>query len=152
MLSLKASKSLRPCGSQKTELNIAGLESSNYNRPFAPYGYILKVLLFILSQYYVTCFRISISQGKIFFGIQLSQLIRHSSFFFFFSLGITLKRGHASEFLSSSHSVPMPTQALSSHVSSACVSTHLSRKCVESHKALKEIYQNVHVSWAWSVR
>lgn len=84
MLSLKASKSPRPCGSQKTELNIAGLESSNYNRPFAPYGYILKVLLFILSQYYVTCFRISISQGKIFFGIQLSQLIRHSSFFFFF--------------------------------------------------------------------
>lgn len=151
MLSLKASKSPRPCGSQQTKLNIAGLESFNYSRPFASFGYILKVLLFMPSQYYVTCFRISISRGKNFFGIQLSQLIRQSSFFFF-SLGITLKRGHALEFLSSSHSVPMPTQAVSSHVSSACVSTHLSRKCVETHKALKEIYQNVHVSWAWSVR
>lgn len=83
MLSLKASKSPRPCGSQQTKLNIAGLESFNYSRPFASFGYILKVLLFMPSQYYVTCFRISISRGKIFFGIQLSQLIRQSSFFFF---------------------------------------------------------------------
>lgn len=89
MLSLKASKSPRPCGSQQTKLNIAGLESFNYSRPFASFGYILKVLLFMPSQYYVTCFRISISRGKIFFGIQLSQLIRQSSFFFFFTWNYT---------------------------------------------------------------
>ena len=53
MLHLKASKSPRPCGSQQTELNISGLESFDYDTPFAPFGYISKVLLFILSQYYV---------------------------------------------------------------------------------------------------
>lgn len=152
MLSLKASKSPRPCGSQKTELNIAGLESSDYNRPFicpiwihlkSPPIYSLSVLCNQLQNFHFT--------RQNFFWHSVKPAYQ-AQFFFFFSLGITLKRGHASEFLSSSHSVPMPTQAVSSHVSSACVSTHLSRKRVESHKALKEIYQNVHVSWAWSVR
>lgn len=150
MLSLKASKSPRPCGSQKTELNIAGLEGVPITmNPFicpiwihlkSPPIYSLSVLCNQLQNFHFT--------RQNFFGIQLSQLIRHSSFF---SAWNYTQEGTRLQVLKQFPFCAMPTQAVSSHVSSACVSTHLSRKRVESHKALKEIYQNVRFM-GWSVR
>lgn len=57
----------------------------------SPPIYSLSVLCNLLQNFHF--------MRQIFFGIQLSQLIRHSWLFFFFSFGITFKRGHALELL-----------------------------------------------------
>lgn len=90
MLSLKASKSPRPCGSQKTELNIAGLESSDYNRPFicpiwihlkSPPIYSLSVLCNQLQNFHFT--------RQNFFWHSVKPAYQAQFFFFFFTWNYT---------------------------------------------------------------
>lgn len=147
---LKASKSPGPFGAHQRELNIAGLESSEHNRPFAPFGYILKVFLFTLSWHYVTCFIISISWDKYSLAFSEASLLSTVDFFFFHLE--SLSRGDTPRVLSSTHSVPMSTQAASRQVSFARFHTFEQKKGSLTYTALNEMYQNSHIPRSWPVR
>lgn len=135
MLLLKTSKSTGPFESYQIELTI-GLESSDYNRLFASFGCILKVLLLILSALCNLLQNFHFMR-QIFFGIQWSQLIRHSWFFSHLELH---SRGDTPWSSLQHHSVPAsPYGSPEPGFLCMCFHTFEQKKSSLTHKALKEM-------------